>query len=316
MRFFIQSARTLDKDKRVALLKAEKRISLKKKCELLNLNRSGLYYKKQPVCDYSELVQEIQSIYLAQPFFGYRKVHVILSRSGYAINKKKVQRLMQENNLRAIVPKRNIYSRNKAHKIYPYLLKRIDIIRPNQAWQVDITYIKIKSGFVYLICLIDVYSRKAMGWHLSTLLDTDSCLIALHNALENGEIPEIINSDQGSQFTSDLWCAKLKAHDIQISMDGKGRWADNIYIERLWRTIKYELFYLYRFETVQEARIAVANYFKFYNTKRPHQSLSYKVPEIVYNQGLQCKLLLKEVKQILPFAGVNNNSQIFANFLS
>ncbi len=299
----------------MALLKSEKRLSLKRKCELLNINRSGLYYKKQPVCDYDELVQEIQDIYLNQPFFGYRKVHAVLSRSGRIINKKKVQRLMQANNLRAIVPKRYISSRNKAHKIYPYLLKGMNIIQPNQAWQVDITYIKIKCGFVYLICLIDVYSRKVMGWHLSTLLDTDACLIALRNALGNG-IPEIINSDQGCQFTSEAWCENLKELDILISMDGKGRWADNIYIERLWRTIKYELFYLYRFDTVQEARIAVAHYIRFYNTERPHQSLGYEVPEFVYNQCLKSKNMLKEVKQVLPFAGVENHSEIFANFLS
>ena len=299
----------------MALLKAEKRISLKRKCELFNINRSGLYYKKQPVCAYNELVREIQDIYLNQPFFGYRKVHAVLSRSGRIINKKKVQRLMQVNNLRAIMPKRHLSSRNKAHKTYPSLLKGINVIRPNQAWQVDITYIKIKCGFVYLICLIDVFSRKVMGWHLSTLLDADACLIALRNALENG-IPEIINSDQGCQFTSEAWCEKLKELDIQISMDGKGRWADNIYIERLWRSIKYELFYIYRFDTVQEARIATSHYIRFYNTERPHQSLGYEVPEIVYNQCLKSKKMLKEVKQVLPFAGVENYSEIFANFLS
>jgi putative transposase len=316
MRFFSQSARALDKARRISFLKEEKRISLKRKCELLNVNRSGLYYEKQMVLDLDDgIAEEIQNIYLKYPFYGYRKIHATLLREGYIINRKKVQRLMQENKLRAICPKRRTSVRDKSHAVYPYLLKNMEIVQPNQAWQVDITYIKIKGGFIYLICFVDIYSRKVMGSHLSTLLDTDACLIALKNALKKA-MPEIINSDQGCQFTSELWCEMLKNLGIKISMDGKGRWADNIYIERLWRTIKYELFYLYRFETVHEARIAVMQYIEFYNTERPHQTLGYRVPEEVYNQYLNKRIMIDEIEQGLPFAEVTNNFQIFAHFLS
>ena len=165
--------------------------------------------------------------------------------------------------------------------MHPYLLRELSIERPNQVWQVDITYIKIYRGFVYLVCLIDVFSRKVMGWDLSTSLDTDSSLKALSNALEYG-IPEILNSDQGCQYTSDAWCNTLIQHDIKISMDGKGRWADNIYAERLWRTIKYENVYLHSFDAVEQARKALYDFIDFYNQKRFHQALNYHTPNMVY----------------------------------
>lgn len=266
------------------LLERNNSLSVKRKCELLYLNRSGLYYeKKLSASDDVELINEIRDIYTRWPFFGYRKIRVILASRGYNVNHKKVQRLMQLIGIKAIYPKKRSTIRDKSHTVYPYLLNDVDIIRPNQVWQVDITYIKMRTGFVYLVCLIDIYSRRIMGWSISTFLETLACEYALENALLNSK-PEIINSDQGCQFTSNSWCNKLTCNGIKISMDGKGRWADNIYVERLWRTIKYELVYLYRFETVDKARKAIENYIVFYNTIRPHQSLGYQVPDEVYRE--------------------------------
>lgn len=249
-------------------------------------------------------MNEIREIYTEKPFYGYRKICADLARKGRVVNRKKIQRLMQAMELKAVYPKKNTTVCNKAHAVHPYLLKNLDIVYPNQVWQVDITYIKTKAGFIYLICLIDIYSRKIMGWNVSTFLDTSSCISALEMALIEA-CPEMINSDQGCQFTSDIWCKRLVASGIKISMDGKGRWADNIYIERLWRSVKYELVYLYRFETVSDARNAIANYIEFYNTDRPHQSLRYKTPNKIYREFENAKNLEKQVDLLTPpFRGV------------
>ena len=207
-------------------------------------------------------MNEIRDIHEEHPALGYRKIHAILQNNGHVYNRKKIQRLMQIAGIKAIYPKKKTSVCNKAHKVYKYLLKDIRIIRPNQAWQIDITYIKIQGGFVYLICLIDIYSRRIMGWCVSTFLDTQSCLVALENALKIAN-PEIINSDQGCQFTSEEWCKTLEDKGIIISMDGKGRYVDNIYIERLWRTIKHECTNLYSFETVEEARKRIGQFIVF-----------------------------------------------------
>ena len=182
-------------------------------------------------------------------------------------------------------------------------------------WQVDITYIKIRGGFVYLICLIDVYSRRIMGWNLSTFLDTVACQLALENALLKAK-PEIINSDQGCQFTSESWCNMLTHNSIKISMDGKGRWADNIYIERLWRTIKYELVYLHRFESVDDIRRELSHYIPFYNTIRPHQSLKYCTPDNVYKEHQSVESITEKPRVFLPHLGEEYDSQIFVKILS
>ena len=188
---------------------------------------------------------------------------------------------MQANNRRAIYPQKRTTIRNLQHKVYPYLLRGLKIVRPNQVWQVDITYVKVGNGFIYLTCIIDVFSRKVMGRSFSTFLDTASCLEALRDALKHG-IPEIINSDQGCQFTSAAWIETLTALGILISMDGKGRWADNVFIERLWRTIKQESARLHRFETVDQARLVIDKFIVFYNSQRFHQSLNYHVPDHIY----------------------------------
>lgn len=298
------------------LLEHEEQISIKRKCELLSINRSGLYYEKKVVTDDDvALMNEINDIYCECPFYGYRKIRAVLVARRYKVNRKKVQRLMQLLQLKAICPAKKTTVRDSKQAVYPYLLKELAITCPNQVWQVDITYIKIRTGFVYLICLIDVYSRRIMGWYVSIFLDTDACEQALDMALKTA-LPEIINSDQGCQFTSDSWVNKLAQRNIKISMDGKGRWADNVYVERLWRTIKYELVYLHRFETVNDARNAIAKYIEFYNTQRPHQALKYKVPDEVYKEFEHVKDNDKKVDVIVPFSGVNNSSQIFCENLS
>jgi putative transposase len=230
-------------------------------------------------------MNEIHDIYIERTFYGYRKVHTKLLEKGYKHNQKKTKRLMRLMGLKSVCPKKKTTFFAKGSLIHPYLLKGLKIERANQVWQVDITYIKIRGGFLYLTCLIDVYSRKIMGWSLSQFLDTKSCLDALKMSLSNG-VPEIINSDQGCQFTSEEWVAMVREVGSKISMDGKGRWADNIYIERFWRSLKYEIIYMYSFDTIGQAHVAIEKYIKFYNEERPHQSLNYKVPDYAYYHSL------------------------------
>jgi putative transposase len=201
-------------------------LDIKRKCELLEVARSSVYYKQKTsgINDDAEILNEIQDIHLEHPYFGYRRVTIELRSRGFIVNHKRVQRLRIDAGIQAVYPKKRTTIRDLNHKIYPYLLKDLIINRPNQVWQVDITYIKMRYGYVYLVCLIDVFSRKIMGWNLSTLLDTQSCLEALEDALLYGGKPEIINSDQGCQFTSDMWTSYVRAHDILISMDGKGQY--------------------------------------------------------------------------------------------
>lgn len=229
-------------------------------------------------------MNEIREIYQQCPFYGYRRMLIELRKKGSFINHKRLQRLLVSAGIRAIYPGKKTTVRNPEHKVFPYLLRGLNIERQNQVWQVDITYIKMRYGFVYLVCLIDVFSRKIMGWELSTFLDTASCLEALHKALKWGK-PEIINSDQGCQFTSAAWTDCLTINSIFISMDGKGRWADNVYIERLWRSIKYENVFLHSFDTVEQAKNCLSDYINFYNQQRPHQKLNYHTPDEVYRLG-------------------------------
>ena len=226
-------------------------------------------------------MNEIREIYQETLFYGYRRVHAVLDIKGYAHNRKKTQRLMGLTGLQAIYPRKRTTINNPEHVKYPYLLKGLEIKSVNQVWAVDITYIKLRHGFGYLVCLIDIFSRRIMGWAFSPFLDTQLCLDAFNGTRQHAK-PEIINSDQGCQFTSRQWIEALSADSIKISMDGKGRWADNVYIERLWRSIKYEAVYLHSFDTMQQAREALARYIAFYNQQRPHQSLGYKTPDYVY----------------------------------
>ncbi|TDE63192.1 MAG: IS3 family transposase [Candidatus Scalindua sp. AMX11] len=217
------------------------------------------------------------------PFFGSRKMSVELRKSGYIVNRKRVQRLMRLMGISAIYPKRSLSQSNKAHKIYPYLLKDVKIDAPNFVWSTDITYIQLRVGFLYLVAIIDWYSRYVLSWRLSNTLDVSFCLEALEEALDKGT-PVIFNSDQGSQFTSKEFTQILLDKEIKISMDGRGRAFDNIFIERLWRSVKYEDVYLKWYETCGETIDGLGSYFPFYNNQRPHQALGYKVPyEIDYN---------------------------------
>ncbi len=290
---------------------------MKRKCELLALNRSGVFYKTKLTKNDDhdiKIMNQMRDIYIEQPFFGYRKMKVMLERAGYKLNHKKAQRLMICAGLKAIYPKKKTTIRNKSHAVYPYLLKKELINAPNQAWKVDITYIKVRGKFVYLVAIIDVFSRKIMGWNLSIFLDTSSCLIALQMALMLAR-PLTINSDQGCQFTSHEWCDFLVAICVQISMDGKGRWADNIYIERFWRSIKYEMVFLRSFESVEDARRAIEKYIEFYNNIRPHQGLGYKTPNEIYKEPAH-ELNIVQNTENIPFFGSIKNSQSFEQKLS
>lgn len=245
-----------------------------------------LYYKHKIHIEDIWLVNLVRDVWLKHPFYGYRKITAIL-RIEYAlrINRKCVLRLMQQVGIQAIYPKPKLSVGSVEDKIYPYLLRNLVIDKINQVWMVDITYLKLGTRFVYLVAIIDVYSRYIIGWNLSFELDTEGCLNALNMALKQGK-PEIVNSDQGCQFTSDNWLATLIGHAIKISMDGVGRCKDNIYIERFWRSAKYEAIYLNSYTDFTELYLGVREYINFYNERRPHQALAYLRPADVYLSGL------------------------------
>jgi len=259
-------------------------LSIRRQCELLNINRSSLYYKPAKEDDKSlVLMKIIDEEYTRHPFYGTRRMKSYLRTQGYNVNRKCIQRLYGLMGLEAIYPKPNLSKAIKEHKKYPYLLRGVDIDRQDQVWSSDITFIRLKYGFVYLMAIIDWFSRCVLGWELSISLGADFCIEALARVLKAGKC-DIFNTDQGSQFTSDGFTRLLLANEVQISMDGKGRALDNIFIERLWRSVKYESVYLNQWETVQEARNGLSRYFEFYNHERPHQSLGYKTPWMVYSE--------------------------------
>ncbi len=218
------------------------------------------------------------------PYYGSRRIRDWLEDHGHTVNRKRVRRLMRTMGLAALYPKRNLSLANQAHKVYPYLLRGLVIDRPNQVWATDITYIPMARGFVYLVAVIDWYSRRVLSWRVSNTLDTSFCVDALNEAIERHGAPEIFNTDQGSQFTSEDFTDVLKHHDIRISMDGKGRWVDNVFVERLWRSVKYEEVYIKAYDSVATARASLGAYFAFYNEERRHQSLDRLTPDSVYYQ--------------------------------
>lgn len=249
---------------------------------MLGINRSTLYYKKQAIdADDVELLNEIRDIWERCPFYGYRKITCSLRAQGRDINRKKVQRLMQQGGIQALYAKPKTSIKDALNRVYPYLLKGMEITRANQVWQVDITYLRHKGGFMYLVALIDVYSRYVVGWSLSNTLDTQSCIEALKRSLKGGK-PDIVNTDQGCQFTSAMWVEQLQKEGVKISMTGKGRCHDNIFIERFWRSFKQEAFYLNDYRSVAELKKAIEKYVEFYNNERWHQSLNYQVPATLY----------------------------------
>jgi putative transposase len=258
-------------------------LSIARQCRLLSINRSSFYYRPKPVkAEDLELMRLIDEQYLKTPTWGSRSMRNHLRRLGYKINRKHVQRLMRLMGLEAIYPKPKTSRPHPEHKVYPYLLRGLKIDRPNQVWAADITYIPMSRGFMYLVAVMDWYSRKVLSWRVSNTLEADFCVEALSEAIENYGTPEIFNTDQGSQFTSEDFIKKLKDNAIDISMDGRGRVQDNIFIERLWWTLKHHWVYLHSFANGAELRDGFRYWFNFYNRDRFHQSLDNLTPDEVY----------------------------------
>lgn len=259
-------------------------LSIIKQCELLELNRSSFYYETTPYIERcnKDLINEIILIYEHMPFYGYRRISLELKRRKFIAGKSKILRIKKELNLRTFYPEPKTSIPGKGHYKKPYLLENLKITHPNQVFATDITYIPVKNGFAYLVCIIDLYSRKILVSNLSNTMNKQFCIDALNEAIRIYGKPEIFNTDQGSQFTSNEFQNILYENDIEASMDGKGRALDNVYIERYFRTLKYEDIYLNNYETIQEARIGILNFTRFYNTERFHSSLDNKTPDEVY----------------------------------
>ena len=266
-------------------------IPVSKQCQLLAVTRSVVYDKKKRLQKEvgeldSILLQLLDEEYTRHPFYGTRRMTHYLRGCGHRVNRKRVQRLMQKLGLAGMAPGPNTSKAHPQHKIYPYLLRGVDVVRPNQVWSTDITYIRLPRGFVYLVAIIDWYSRKVLSWRLSNTMDASFCVDSLEEAIQGFGKPEIFNTDQGAQFTSDSFTGMLKKNDIKISMDGRGRALDNIFVERLWRSVKYEEVYLNKHENMQDLLMGLTHYFMFYNNERKHQALGYQTPELVYRSGV------------------------------
>jgi putative transposase len=258
-------------------------LSVLRQCELLGLCRSGLYYRPQPIAEADlRLMRQIDEWHLAHPFLGARRLARLLQRAGDDVGRRHVGTLMRLMGIEAIYRKTRTSLPAQGHRIYPYLLRDVVIERPNHVWATDVTYLPMAKGFAYLVAILDLYSRKVLAFRVSNTLATDFCIEALHEALRRYDAPEIFNTDQGSQFTDEDFTAVLDTKGVRISMDGKGRWIDNVFVERLWRSVKYESIYLHAYETPREVRAALARYFEFYNAQRPHQSLEYRTPDEIY----------------------------------
>jgi putative transposase len=259
-------------------------LSIAAQCRLLRVARSTLYYQPEPVdSDDLALMRRMDELYLASPFYGSRRMVAVLRHEGWEVNRKRVRRRMWVMGLEAIYQKPNTSKRHPAHKVYPYLLRGLVIDRPNQVWCADITYIPMAKGFAYLVAVMDWFSRRVLAWRLSTTLDAEFCVEALRDALELHGRPEIFNTDQGVQFTSDGFVGELESRGVRISMDGKARFLDNIFIERLWRSLKYEDVFIKAYGSVAEARRGIGGWLTFYNDERPHQALAYRTPRAVFD---------------------------------
>jgi putative transposase len=269
---------------RRAMVEANTGVSMRRQCELLGVNRSSLYYEPvEPDAEELGLMRRIDELHLKHPFFGSRKIAQTLKAAGIEVNRKRVQRLMRLMGLESTAPKPNTSKPAPENPVCPYLLKNLQVSRVNQVWAADITYIPLARGFLFLVAIIDLYSRRVLGWRLSNTLETSFCVEALHEALERYGCPEIFNTDQGAQFTSEEFTSALLERDVKISMDGRGRCLDNIFVERLWRSLKYEEVYLYAYESVSVARAGVGRYFQFFNHERPHASLGNQTPASFYD---------------------------------
>jgi putative transposase len=259
-------------------------LSVRRQCELLGLSRSSLYYQPAPKPPNNlRLMRLLDEEYTARPFLGSRRLTRWLIEQGEAVNRKRVQRLLRLMGLEAIYPKPRLSAAGRGHRIYPYLLRHVSIERPDQVWSTDITYVPLARGFMYLAAIIDWYSRYVLAWRLSNTLDGSFCLDMLEEALSRGK-PEVFNTDQGVQFTAQAWTDRLESAGVQVSMDGKGRCLDNVFVERLWRSVKYEDIYLRGYETVPQLQQGLGRYFPYYNEERFHQSLDYRTPAAVYQE--------------------------------
>jgi len=259
-------------------------LSVRRQCELLGLSRASLYYESVPeTADNLRLMRLIDEEYTAHPFLGSRRMTRWLMEQGEAVNRKRVQRLMRRMGLEAIYPKPKLSAAGRGHRIYPYLLRNVSIERPDQVWSTDITYVPLARGFMYLAAIIDWYSRYVLAWRLSNTLAGSFCLDMLEEALSRGQ-PEVFNTDQGVQFTAQAWTSRLERAGVAVSMDGRGRCLDNVFVERLWRSVKYENIYIYRYEAMPELQQGLGRYFPYYNEERFHQSLNYRTPAVVYRE--------------------------------
>ena len=257
-------------------------LSVVRQCRLLDISRSGVYCKPIGISEGDLTIMKlIDRQYLVTPFYGARRMAAWLKKQGYGVNRKRVRRLMRIMELKAIYRHPRTSAPAPGHKVYPYLLSGMEVTRPNQVWAADITYIPMTRGFLYLVAIMDWYSRYVLSWRLSNTLDADFCVDALEEALRKGQ-PDIFNTDQGAQFTSEAFTGLLEQHGVRISMDGKGSYNDNLFLERLWRTVKYEEVYLKAYQDGRDARAEIGNYFRFYNTERPHQALGYRTPAEVF----------------------------------
>lgn len=269
------------------MIDPEHDLSVKRQAEVLEISRSSVYYRPRPVSETDLLrMRTIDELHLNYPFAGSRMLCALLAQQGLEVGRRHVRTLMRRMAIEAIYRRPNTSRPAPGHRIYPYLLRGVAITRPNQVWAMDITYIPMARGFVYLAAVVDWHSRRVLAWRLSITLDVSFCIEALEEALTRNEKPEICNTDQGSQFTSEAFTGRLKEEGIAISMDGRGRWRDNVFVERLWRSIKYEEVYLHAYASVAEARASLERYIAFYNTIRPHSSLEGLTPDQVYFRRL------------------------------
>lgn len=284
------------------MIDKESELSVVKQCQLLNINRSSLYYEAVTVSGENlALMRLMDELYLERPYLGSRSMVDRLRDKGFPINRKRVQRLMRLMGIEAIYPKPKTSLGNKQHSIYPYLLRNLKITKANQVWVSDITYIPMQRGFCYLVAIMDLFSRKILSWRLSNTLDTRFCTEVLEDALARYPKPEIFNTDQGAQFTSINFTTILKQHDIQISMDGKGRWVDNVFIERFWRSLKYEEVYLRAYNNLKEVKHYLSLYLQDYNQTRRHSSLGRQTPNQVYTQTLSNPISPKPIHTVKGF---------------
>ena len=268
---------------RKAMIDSASALPVTQQCRLLEVPRSSTYYQPAPVPHADlEMMRRIDEIYLKWPFYGSRRIRDELIRQGFVINRKRVQRLMQRMGLQAVYPRERTTRPAPGHTIYPYLLRDVVVDEPNQVWATDITYVPMARGWMYLVAVIDWHSRRVLSWRLSNTMDTDFCVEALEEALRIYGAPAIFNTDQGSQFTSKDFTGVLKRHGVAISMDGKGRWMDNVFVERLWRSVKYEDIYLKAYETPAALREGLRHYFEFYNQERGHMAHDSRTPDEVY----------------------------------